>query len=135
MGALELASELLAGLGLLGIGALGAGRCSDGADSCRRCRRRSRGDGSGDVTTGVFTEGLDQLQYALLVHQLGLLGVAAGGLELAGELLAGLAFLGAAQDRAGLSIEWGQGGEASGQEQQDWDGAEGGHRQGWAGSS
>ena len=71
----------------------------------------------------------------MLIHQLGLLGVAAGALELAGELLAGLAFLGAAQDRAGLSIEWGQGGEASGQEQQDWDGAQGGHRQGWAGSS
>ena len=91
--------------------------------------------GLGQVGAGVFAEGFNQLQHSLLVHQLGLLGVAAGGLELTGELLAGLAFLGAAQDRAGLCIEWGQGSEASGQEQQDWDGAQGGHRQGWAVSS
>ena len=63
---------------------------------------------------------------------MGLLGIAGCGLEFAGEFLAGLAFLGAAQQRAGLGVGWRQGGEAGGQEQQERDGAASGHHEGEA---
>ncbi len=104
LGALQRARKLLAGLGLLGIGALGGGRCG-----CWCCCG-GYGCWGGNVAAGVFAEGFNQLQHSLLIHQLGLLGIAGCGLEFAGEFLAGLAFLGAAQQRAGLGVGWRQGG-------------------------
>ena len=66
----------------------------------------SRGSSCGcrDIGAGVFTKRLHQLQHTLLVHILGLLGVATNGLQLARKLLAGLAFLIAADQGAGLGL-------------------------------
>ena len=103
-GALELGRKLLAGLLLLGVG-WGSGHGSGGWDNsfwgcCRGCpwschwsNPRGSGRGCRDIGAGVFTKRLHQLQHTLLVHVLGLAWIAADGLQLARELLAGLAFL------------------------------------------
>ena len=122
-GALELGRKLLAGLLLLWVGWVGwgSGHGSGGWDnsfwsSYRGCHwSNPRGSGGSsscgcrDIGAGVFTKRLHQLQHTLLVHILGLLGVATNGLQLARKLLAGLAFLIAADQGAGLGLGDSQG--------------------------